>query len=116
MGRHIVVALQYMAVMRRPFRRQYAKMSLEIAAHFRIRIFVDRQRCRSVLQEQMQQAHPAAGQLRQRAQHFVGNEMKAPAAGPQPDVALMPHDQATRLIGCPARQARILAAMASTSR
>lgn len=43
-----------------------------------VRIFINRQRCRGMLNKQMQQTDLQIRQLRETAQHLIGHKMAAP--------------------------------------
>ena len=54
--RHVVAALERVFVVMRPVGNEFAKVPLQITAHFRTHVLVDDKRSRRVLDEQMQQA------------------------------------------------------------
>src|SRR5690606_1375388 len=78
----VVAAFISVPVIRFVFGHRVVEITLEIGPHGGIGVFVDRERRRSVLDEQVQQAHLEAPQLGQPGQDFVCHQMEAaPARG-----------------------------------
>ena len=69
--------------MRRVLRHHHVEVALQIAAHVRVGVLVNRQGGGGVLQKQVQQPDPVFRQLRQGVAHLVADQMKAPATGRQ---------------------------------
>jgi len=62
------------------------KPRLEVAADVGAGVLVERQRGRGVADEHVQQPDAQLAQLRQRAQHLPGDQMKAARSGVQRDL------------------------------
>lgn len=71
-------------------RYDMVKMSLQITSHIGIGILVDRQRCRGMLNEELEQTDFELTYLRQMIENLTGDKMKAAAAGRQAELSLDP--------------------------
>jgi hypothetical protein len=80
--RHIVGSFNRMNVWK-ILRRQFVERALQIGPHIVIRVFVDRDRGRGVLNENMQHSHANLLQLRQRLYDFPRDQMTAAVATSQ---------------------------------
>jgi len=89
MGGHVVGAFASVA-MREIFGSDRGERGLEIERHIRVGVFVDRQRGRGMLQEQMQQADTQVGEFGQGVDDLAGDEMKTAWAGSELECALVP--------------------------
>ena len=89
MSRHVIGA--FACVLIRPrFRSQSIERHAQIPRHIRISVLIDRQRCRRVLNEEMQQTNPAAAEDRQLRQDMLSYEMTAAGKRRQNDLGLVP--------------------------
>ena len=86
-----------------------AEPSLEVAAHFRAGVLVQRERGGGVQDQQVQQADRHFTELRQLGEHLVRHEVKAAGAGLEGQFALQPHRRRMRTMS-ELRKANILGA------
>lgn len=91
MRRHIVVAFVIMFVVSRPFGHEAVEMAFQVLPDGRVGIFIDSQGCRSMLDEQMQQAALNRVNDWQRDEDFIGNQMKTACFNGQQNLLLNPH-------------------------
>jgi uncharacterized protein YacL (UPF0231 family) len=66
------------------------KMSLQITADIGICILIDGQRCRSMLNEEVEQTDLELTNFRQMVKNLTGDNMKAAAAGREAELSLNP--------------------------
>src|SRR5262249_9334308 len=92
-GRHVVGAFERVFVVIRPLGNEFAKMSLQIATHFRTHVLVYGKRSGRVLNEQLQHADFDLAYLRELRHDFTGDYVKATAAGLKSDDALNPEHE-----------------------
>ena len=91
MGRHVIVALHGMRVVRLAFTYQAVENTFHIHPYIGVGILVDRQRRRSMLDKKIQQ--PQLRQLRQPAQNLIRHQMKTIRARPKRKFNLFPHNK-----------------------
>ena len=87
MGRHVVGAFASVAV-GEVFGGDRRHRSFEIERDVRVSVFVDRQGCRRVLQQQVQQAGAEGAKFGKLREDFVSNQVKSAGPGRKPDALL----------------------------
>jgi hypothetical protein len=92
MGRHIVRSLDRVNI-REVLRNDVVQSGFEIDPHIGIRIFVDGQTGRCVLNEYMQQPDTDTGQFRNRVHHRSGDQMTSTSVGSKGQGAMMPNHE-----------------------
>jgi hypothetical protein len=93
MGRHVVRSLDRVNI-REVFRNDVVQSGFEIDPHIGIRIFVEGQTGRSVLNEDMQQPDTDTGQFRDRVHHRSSDQMTSTSVGSEGQGAMMPNHKA----------------------
>ena len=88
-GRHVVGAFARMPIGKR-FRSDRLQGVFQIVGDVGIGVFVNRQRCRGMLQEQVEQSHADFPQFRQGRQDLLGDEMKPTRLGGELNRSLQP--------------------------
>lgn len=91
MGRHVICTLERMDEVRGAIRYQMVQVDLKVAPNIRIRIFIEGEGCRSMLNEHMQEPDPDQGKLRNRRYHFSCDQMESPAFRRELKRLLYPH-------------------------
>jgi hypothetical protein len=80
-GRHVVGALDGVPIVGLVFGHHLVEVALQVPPDSGGRVFVDRERGRGVLEEDVQQPDADLRQFGKRADHRVGHEVKAAGLG-----------------------------------
>ena len=91
MGRHVVRALDRVRPVARVLGHGRVEVRLEVVAHVRRGVLVQRQRRRRVADEDVQQPDPQPLELGQRLEHVARDQVEAARPRPQGDLPLDPH-------------------------
>ena len=93
MGRHVVFSFDRVAI-GKILGGQGAERAAQVLRHVRVGIFIQCQRCRGVLNEDVEQSHLDPGDLGERPQDMIGDWVDAGPRGRKLNLALNPrHDR-----------------------
>jgi hypothetical protein len=84
MSRHVVCPFVHVFVIRSILGSQHVEVGFHIPTYTAVRILIDTQGGRGVLQEEMRQANMDLPQFRQLSEYFTGYQVKTPGLGTQP--------------------------------